>query len=62
MKYESPITYHSKDMTKVQVFADRQQTDIWTGQKVYAPNRLIQGHNKKNGRDYQEVKMFNCLG
>jgi hypothetical protein len=30
MKYESPITYHSKDMTNVKVFADRQtdrQTD-----------------------------------
>jgi hypothetical protein len=30
MKYESPITYHSKDMANVKVFADRQterQTD-----------------------------------
>jgi hypothetical protein len=30
MKYESRITYHSKDMTNVKVFADRQtdkQTD-----------------------------------
>jgi hypothetical protein len=24
MKYESPITYHSKDMVNVKVFADRQ--------------------------------------
>jgi hypothetical protein len=24
MKYESPITYHSKDMANVKVFADRQ--------------------------------------
>jgi hypothetical protein len=40
MKYESPITYHSKDMTNVKVFADRQaykQTDRQTGQKLYAP-------------------------
>ena len=30
VKYESPITYHSKDMANVKVFADRQtdkQTD-----------------------------------
>jgi hypothetical protein len=24
VKYESPITYHSKDMANVKVFADRQ--------------------------------------
>jgi hypothetical protein len=24
MKYENPITYHSKDMINVKVFADRQ--------------------------------------
>jgi hypothetical protein len=24
MKYESPITYHSKDMANVKVFEDRQ--------------------------------------
>jgi hypothetical protein len=24
MKYESPMTYHSKDMANVKVFADRQ--------------------------------------
>jgi hypothetical protein len=38
MKYESPITYHSKDMANVKVFADR-----WIGQKLYAPNLSIQG-------------------
>jgi hypothetical protein len=41
MKYESPITCHSKDMANVEVFADRQ-----TGQKLYAPHLLIQGHKK----------------
>jgi hypothetical protein len=29
-KYESPITYHSKDMVIVKVFAGRHE--IWTGQ------------------------------
>jgi hypothetical protein len=43
MKYESPITCHSKDMTNVKVFADR-QTDGRTGQKLYAPDLSIQGH------------------
>jgi hypothetical protein len=41
MKYESPITCHSKDMANVKVFADRQ-----TGQKLYAPDLLIRGHKK----------------
>jgi hypothetical protein len=39
MKYESPVTYHSKDMANVKIFADRQ-----TGQKLYAPNLSIRGH------------------
>jgi hypothetical protein len=43
MKYESPITYHSKDMANVKVFADRQ-----TGQKLFAPNLSIRGHKKIN--------------
>jgi hypothetical protein len=45
MKYESPITYQSKDMANVKVFADR-QTNRWTGQKLYAPDLslLIKGH------------------
>jgi hypothetical protein len=34
--YEIPITYHSKDMANVTVFADR-QTNRRTGQKLYAP-------------------------
>jgi hypothetical protein len=45
MKYESPITYHSKDMANVKVFADR-QTDRRTGQKLYAPDLSIRGHKK----------------
>ena len=49
MKYESLITYHSKDMANVKVFADRQtdkQTDRRTGQKLYAPDLSIRGHKK----------------
>jgi hypothetical protein len=40
MKYESFITYNSKDMASVKVFAVR-----WTGQKlhVYAPDLSIRG-------------------
>jgi hypothetical protein len=41
MNYESPITYHSKDMANVKVFADRQ-----TDQKLYAPDLSIRGHKK----------------
>jgi hypothetical protein len=37
MKYESPITYHSKDMANVKVFADRQTNRP----KLYAPDLLI---------------------
>jgi hypothetical protein len=42
MKYENPITYHSKDMTNVKIFAYRQtgritnkQRDRHTGQILY---------------------------
>jgi hypothetical protein len=52
MKYESPITYHSKDMANVKVMANRQtdrQTDRQTnrrtdGQKLYAPDLSVRGH------------------
>jgi hypothetical protein len=47
MKYESPITYHSKDMANVKVFAERQtdkQTNRRTGQQLYAPDLSIRGH------------------
>jgi hypothetical protein len=43
MKYESPITCHSRDMANVKVFADR-QTNRQTGQKLYAPDLSIRGH------------------
>jgi hypothetical protein len=51
MEYESPIsiTYHSKDMANVKVFADR-QTDRWAGQKLYAPDLSIGGI--KTGKTY----------
>jgi hypothetical protein len=45
MKYESPITYHSKDMANVKVFADR-QINRRRGQKLYAPDLSILGHKK----------------
>ena len=35
-KYESSITYYSKAMANVKVFADKQM-DNWTSQKLYAP-------------------------
>jgi hypothetical protein len=38
MKYESPITYHSKDMAILKFFADRQ------AKKLYAPDLSIRGH------------------
>jgi hypothetical protein len=47
MKYESPITYHSKDMANVKVFADR-QTNRQTGQKLYAPDLSIREHKNKD--------------
>jgi hypothetical protein len=52
MKYENPITYHSKDMVNVKVFADRQtdrQTDRRTGQKLYALDLSIRGHKNTQG-------------
>jgi hypothetical protein len=43
MKYESPITYHSKDMANVKVFEDR-QTNRRTGQKLFVLDLSIPGH------------------
>jgi hypothetical protein len=40
VKYTSPITYHSKDMANVKIFADK-QTDR---PKLYAPDLSIRGH------------------
>jgi hypothetical protein len=58
MKYVSHITYHSKDMVNVKVFADRQtdkQTDRRTGQKLYAPDLSIRGHKKKQTKQKQRL-------
>jgi hypothetical protein len=55
MRYENPITYHSKDMANAKVLADKQtykdrktnkHTDRWTGHKLYAPDLLIWGYKK----------------
>jgi hypothetical protein len=56
MKYESPITYHSKDMANVKVFADR-QTNRPTGQKLYAPDLSIRGHKKSKIKDNHRIVM-----
>jgi hypothetical protein len=48
MKYESPITCHSKDRANVKVFADR-QADRRTSQKLYAPDLSIWGHKNVLG-------------
>jgi hypothetical protein len=47
MKYESPITYHSKEMANVKVFAGK-QTDGQLSQKLYAPDLSIGGHKNTN--------------
>jgi hypothetical protein len=66
MNYESPITYHSKDMANVKVFADR-QTDKQTGKKLYAPDLSIRGHKKIYFRTLNVIlvlqnmfKIFQC--
>jgi hypothetical protein len=42
MEIESPITYHSKDMAYVKVYAETdKQTDRRTGQKLYAQDLSI---------------------
>ena len=48
MEYESCITYHSKAMANVKVFADKQK-DKRTGQKLYAPDLLMHGHKNSSG-------------
>jgi hypothetical protein len=61
MKYESPITYHSKDMANDKVFADRQtdrQTNRRTGQKLNALDLSIRGHKKTS---LQWLKKQNTL-
>jgi hypothetical protein len=49
MKYETLITYHSKDMSNVKFL----QTDGQTNQKLYAPDLSIQGH--KNSIQYKRT-------
>ena len=51
MKYESSITYHSKTMANVKVFANKQtnkwtngQRDKRTGHKLYAADLSMLGH------------------
>jgi hypothetical protein len=60
MKYECPITYHSKDMANVKVFADR-QTNRRTGQKLYAPDLSIWGHKNylAKRKRYSAIKLSN---
>jgi hypothetical protein len=52
MKYESPITCHSKDMAYVKVFADKEtdrQTDRQMDRpKTTCPDLSIQGHKKEH--------------
>jgi hypothetical protein len=55
MKYESLITYHSKDMAMLKFFADRR-----TDQKLYAPDLSIRGHNKRK-RKTTTTKEINQL-
>jgi hypothetical protein len=51
VKYESPITYHSKDMTNVKVFADKQTDKQTDGQaKNYMPPIFRYGGITKLGR------------
>ena len=50
VKYEGHNSCQSKDMANVKVFAGKQthnRTDKQMGQKLYAPNLLMQGHKKK---------------
>jgi hypothetical protein len=37
IRYESPITYHSKDIASYKVFVNS-KTNRLTGQKLYVPN------------------------
>jgi hypothetical protein len=60
MKYESPITKHSKDMANVKVFADR-QTDRRTGQKLYAPDLSIRGHKNTDKNSLLQKPRQNIL-
>jgi hypothetical protein len=56
MKYESPITYHSKDMANVKVFADRQ-----TGQKLYALDLSIRCIKTGHQHFHQDESFHTCF-
>jgi hypothetical protein len=43
MKYENPITYHSKDMANVKVFADRQKNRETDRPKTICPRSFDTG-------------------
>jgi hypothetical protein len=43
MKYESPFTYHSKDMANVNVFEDRQTDRQMDRPKNYMPQSFDTG-------------------
>jgi hypothetical protein len=43
MKYECPITYHSKDMANVKVFADRQTDRQMDRPKTICPLSFDRG-------------------
>jgi hypothetical protein len=58
MEYESPITYHSKDMANVKVLADRQTDRQTDGQaKNYMPP--IRGHKKTGMTHTGALPQFN---
>jgi hypothetical protein len=59
MKYQSSITYHSKDMANVKVFADRQTNRP----KTICPQSFDTGHKNDspiiyNSKDMANVKVF----
>jgi hypothetical protein len=59
MKYESPITYHSKDMVNVKVFEDR-PTNRRTCQKIYALDLSIKGlknSESKNSKTLEKISL-----
>ena len=52
-KYEVSISYGSKVIAKVKV--DNRQTDRQTGQKQYAPDHSIRGHNNKEIGHFKDI-------
>jgi hypothetical protein len=58
MKYESPITYHSKDMANVRVFADRQSN---RQAKNYMPLIYRYGRVKRCSKYFSHIKTSEFL-